>query len=482
MEKTMKNSEWKRKTKIICTLGPASRDEETIESLIKAGMNVARLNFSHNTHDYHKEVMDNVKKVRAKLNAPVAIMLDTKGPEIRLGLFEEGSVILKAGEDFTLVNEKITGDAGRAYITYGDLYKKVKPDTVILIDDGKIRLRVAQVIGTDIVCKVVEGGRVSDRKSLNVPNVHLDMPYISPADESDILFGIEQNVDFVAASFVRSADDVIALRRFMNYHGGHDIRIIAKIENIEGVDYFDAILAEADGIMVARGDMGVEVDFEKLPGIQKKFIRKCFCAGKMVITATQMLESMIHSTTPTRAEISDVANAVFDGTSAIMLSGETAMGDHPVRVVKVMAKIAVRAEQDAFEMGAFKGLTHDIDYSDTTNALCDAACTTAKDMNAAAIIAVTKSGSTARRVSKFRPVIPIVAATPDKKTFCQLALSWGVYPVLSLEQTDTDRLFKHAIDCAEQIDVVKKGDKVVVTAGVPLNVAGTTNILKVQVV
>ena len=478
----MKKNEWRRKTKIICTIGPASNSEETIEALVKAGMNVARLNFSHNSHEAHKENIEKLKRVREKLNAPLAIMLDTKGPEIRLGLFENGSVMLKPGSTFTLTHEQITGSAERAYITYADLYKQVKPDTVILIDDGKIRMKVQSIEGKDIVCKVIEGGKVSDRKSLNVPNVHLDMPYMSQADKSDILFGIEQDVDFVAASFVRSADDVRTLRRFMNYHGGHDIKIISKIENIEGVDNFDEILAESDGIMVARGDMGVEVDFEKLPGIQKKFIRKCFCAGKMVITATQMLESMIVSTTPTRAEISDVANAVFDGTSAIMLLGETAVGAHPVRVVNVMAKIAVRAEQDAFDMNVFNGMIYDIDFTDTTNALCDAACTTAKDMNAAAIIAVTKSGSTARRVSKFRPVIPIVAATPDHKTFCQLALSWGVYPVLALEQTDTDKLFKHAIDCAEQIDVVKKGDKVVVTAGVPLNVAGTTNILKVQIV
>ena len=343
-------------------------------------------------------------------------------------------------------------------------------------------MRVESAGETDIVCRVTEGGKVSNRKSINVPNTHLEMPYMSAADESDLLFGIENDVDFVAASFVRCAKDVIDLRKFLNYHGGHKVRIISKIENIEGVNNFDEILEYSDGIMVARGDMGVEVDFEKLPGIQKKFIRKCYSAGKMVITATQMLESMIHSTTPTRAEITDVANAVFDGTSAIMLSGETAMGDHPVKVVQVMAKIALQAEEDCFEMEVFKGMTHDIDFSDITNAICDAACTTAKDLNAAAIIAVTKGGSTARRVSKFRPFIPIVAATPDPKTFCQLSLSWGVYPVLSLEQNDTDRLFMHAIDCARQIDIVNKGDRVVVTAGVPLNIAGTTNILKVEIV
>ena len=472
----------KRKTKIIGTLGPASSDEKTVAALINAGMNVARLNFSHNTHENHKKVIDTVKKVREKMKAPVAIMLDTKGPEIRLGLFENGSAILKAGSTFTMTSETVMGNESIASISYAELPSAVEKGTTILIDDGKIRLTVLETDEKTIKCTVVDGGKVSDHKSINVPNRPLGMPYMSPADESDIIFGIEQDVDFVAASFVRSADDVITLRRFMNYHGGHGIRIISKIENIEGVENFDEILAVSDGIMVARGDMGVEVDFEKLPGIQKKFIRKCFSAGKMVITATQMLESMIHSTTPTRAEISDVANAVFDGTSAIMLSGETAMGDHPVRVVEVMAKIAERAEQDAFEMDVFRGIQHDIDYTDTTNAVCDAACTTARDINASAIIAVSKSGSTARRVSKFRPIIPIVAATPDIKTFYQLSLSWGVYPVLSLEQTDAEQLFVHAIDCAEQTEIVSKGDKVVVTAGVPLNVAGMTNTLKVMIV
>lgn len=478
----MSNSGQIRKTKIVCTLGPASSSEKMIEQLIDAGMNVARLNFSHNTHDYHKEVIDNVKRVRARLKTPIAIMLDTKGPEIRLRTFENDSVILKEGDLFTLTSREVVGNEKECSISYPDLPSQLREGNIILIDDGKIRLRVESAGETDIVCRVTEGGKVSNRKSINVPNTHLEMPYMSAADESDLLFGIENDVDFVAASFVRCAKDVIDLRKFLNYHGGHKIRIISKIENIEGVNNFDEILEYSDGIMVARGDMGVEVDFEKLPGIQKKFIRKCYSAGKMVITATQMLESMIHSTTPTRAEITDVANAVFDGTSAIMLSGETAMGDHPVKVVQVMAKIALQAEEDCFEMEVFKGMTHDIDFSDITNAICDAACTTAKDLNAAAIIAVTKGGSTARRVSKFRPFIPIVAATPDPKTFCQLSLSWGVYPVLSLEQNDTDRLFMHAIDCARQIDIVNKGDRVVVTAGVPLNIAGTTNILKVEIV
>lgn len=469
-------------TKIVCTIGPASDNEAVLTDLIRAGMNVARLNFSHNTHADHLETIKLIKRVRDKLHAPVAILLDTKGPEIRLRTFEGGSAILKKGAEFTLTTREVEGDCSICTISYADLPRQLDPGTHVLIDDGKIRLEVTDIEDTDIHCRVLDGGKVSNRKSINIPKVHLDLPYLSPADEADLIFGIEQDVDFIAASFVRCKEDVTTLRKFVNYHGGHKIRIISKIENIEGVENIDEILKASDGIMVARGDMGVEVDFEKLPGIQKKFIRKCYQSGKMVITATQMLESMIHSPTPTRAEITDVANAVFDGTSAVMLSGETAVGDHPVHVVEVMAKIARQAERDAFEMGVYKGLQHENDYTSTTNAICDAACKAAYDLHASAIIAVTKSGETARRVSKFRPDIPIVAATPDEKTFHQLALSWGVFPVLALPQTDTDTLFRHAIDCAKQIDVVESGDKVVITGGVPLNLPGYTNILKVQTV
>ncbi len=469
-------------TKIVCTIGPSSKSEQVITDLVKAGMNVARLNFSHNTHKDHLETIQLIKKVRNKLRAPVAILLDTKGPEIRLRTFENGSAMLEKGAEFTLTTREVEGTKDICSITYADLPRQLSIGTHILIDDGKIRLEVNEIEDTEIHCTVLAGGKVSNRKSINIPKVHLDLPYLSPADEADLIFGIENDVDFIAASFVRCKDDVVTLRKFVNYHGGHKIRIISKIENIEGVENIDEILKASDGIMVARGDMGVEVDFEKLPGIQKKFIRKCYQSGKMVITATQMLESMIHSTTPTRAEITDVANAVFDGTSAVMLSGETAVGDHPVHVVEVMAKIARQAERDAFEMGVYKGLQHENDFTSTTNAICDAACKAASDLHASAIIAVTKSGETARRVSKFRPDIPIVAATPDEKTFHQLALSWGVCPVLALSQNDTDTLFRHAIDCAKQIDVVDTGDKVVITGGVPLNLPGYTNILKVQTV
>ena len=471
-----------RKTKSVCTLGPATNSEAKMEALLRAGMNVARINFSHGTHDAHRETIETFRAVRDRLGLPAAVMLDTKGPEIRLRRFAEGAVTLQTGRRFTLTTRDVEGDETIASISYADLPRQLKPGDSVLIDDGRLRLRVDAADDTDILCTVLTGGPVSDRKGINVPGVKLDMPYLSPADEADIRFGVEMDVDFIAASFVRRKEDVIALRRFVDYWGGRNIRIIAKIENIEGIDNFDEILRYSDGIMVARGDMGVEVEFERLPGLQKQFIRKCYRAGKMVITATQMLESMIHSLTPTRAEITDVANAVFDGTSAIMLSGETAMGDYPEQAVQVMARIARQAEHDAFSMGVWRDAQFDLDSSDTTNAICDAACTTARDLGAAAIIAVTKSGTTARRVSKFRPAEAIIAATPIEKTFHQLSLSWGVYPVLSRMQESSDELFLHAIDCAKQIEAVRPGDIAVITAGVPLNVAGTTNLLKVQVI
>ena len=472
-----------RKTKIICTLGPASRNEKTLEEMLLQGMNIARLNFSHGTHEYHKESIEMFRKVRDKLKLPAAVMLDTKGPEIRIGLFKDGKkVTLKNGQQFTLTTNDIEGTDKIVSVSYKALPSELKAGDKILIDDGKILLEAVSFTDTDIVCNVVDGGELSGRKGINIPHIHLNMPYLSAQDEDDIRFGIEMDVDFVAASFVRCKEDVISLRKFMDYYGGHNIKIISKIENMEGINNFDEILRYSDGIMVARGDMGVEIEYEKLPGIQKKFIRKCYQSGKMVITATQMLESMIHSSTPTRAEITDVANAVFDGTSAVMLSGETAIGDHPALVVKVMAKIACQAERDAFDMDAYSGISYELGGCETTNAICDAACTTARDVQAKAILAVTKSGHTARRVSKFRPIEPIIAATPVIKTFHQLSLSWGVFPVLARNQNDEESLFRHAIDCAKQIDMVSSGDRVVITAGVPLNQSGTTNLLKVQVV
>lgn len=446
-------------------------------------MNVARLNFSHGTHESHQKVIDTFKKVRAESGQPIALLLDTKGPEIRIKTFKDGmKPILKKAQEFTLTSRDVEGDESIVSVTYTNLPKQLAPGKKVLIDDGRIELLVKSVSETDIVCSVIQGGEISSKKGVNLPYTHLDMPYLSESDKADLIFGINNDVDFVAASFVRCKEDVISLRKFLDYHGGHLIKIISKIENIEGVDNFDEILEYSDGIMVARGDMGVEVEYERLPGIQKKFIKRCYKAGKMVITATQMLESMIHNATPTRAEITDVANAVFDGTSAVMLSGETAMGAHPDLVVRVMSKIVRQAEQDYFEMNMSSDGGLDLDTKDKTNAICDAACTTARDLKAKAIIAVTKTGETARRVSKFRPIETIVAATPEPKTFNQLALSWGVSPVLALNQDNEEKLFMHAVDCAKQVDAVASGDTVVITAGLPLNMPGTTNLLKVETV
>ena len=471
-----------RKTKIVCTLGPATEDPALIRSMILSGMDVARLNFSHNTHEDHLRRINTIKELRRELERPVAILLDTKGPEIRLRNFENGKVTVEDGQTFTLTTEIIDGNGAKAAITYAKLPQEVNPGDRILIDDGKIHLEVTETSESDIHCRVLHGGVLSNHKSINIPNIRLSLPYLSEQDKADILFGIEQDVDFIAASFTRCKEDVIALRKFLDYNGGHSIRIIAKIENIEGVENFDEILRHSDGIMVARGDMGVEIEYEKLPGLQKRFIRRCYQSGKMVITATQMLESMMTNPTPTRAEITDVANAVFDGTSAVMLSGETAAGQFPLEAVRVMAKIAAQAEEDARLLSSNRNIPYDMDASDTTNAVCDAACTTARDIKANAIIVLTKYGQTARRMSKFRPDVAIVAATPVEKTFHQLSLSWGVYPVLARYQKTSDELFVHAIDCAKQIDVVKNGDRVVIVAGVPLDTSGSTNLLKVEIV
>ncbi len=472
-----------KKTKIVCTLGPASAKESVIEKMLENGMNVARLNFSHGTHEEHAKTIARFRRVRDRMKVPAAVLLDTKGPEIRVGTFGgEGKVTLVAGNRFVLTAREVEGDENCVSVTYSDLSRELKPGNRVLIDDGRVVLEVEEVTETDTICRVLEGGVISNRKGVNVPYIHLNMPFLSERDEEDLLFGIKHDVDFVAASFVRCAQDVISMRRFLDYHGGHKIRIIAKIENSEGVENFEEILKHSDGIMVARGDMGVEIAFERLPGIQKRFIRACYRSGKMVITATQMLESMIHSATPTRAEISDVANAVFDGTSAVMLSGETAMGIDPAHVVSVMARIVEQAEHDALEQDAFGTMRYDYDAADTTGAVSDAAGILAKDLGAKAIITVTVSGLSARRASKFRPNVPIVAATPDKKTYHQLALSWGVIPVLALPQATEESLHRHALDCAKNAEVVSKGDQVVITAGAPLGMVGTTNVLKVMMV
>ena len=426
-----------RKTKIVCTLGPACESPEIMRQMLLSGMNVARMNFSHGSHEEHGGRIKTFRAVRRELGLPAALMLDTKGPELRTGLFQEQKLLLKAGDRFTLYAKERMGDETGCSVSYPPLIRQLTPGANALIDDGRIRLEVEESDGEKAVCRVLVGGRISDHKGINVPNIHIDMPYLSEADKRDLIFGVEN---------------------------------------------IDSIIQASDGIMVARGDMGVEVEYERLPGIQKRFIRACYAAGKVAITATQMLDSMMHSPRPTRAEITDVANAVFDGTSAIMLSGETASGEYPVEAVQAMARIAAQAEADAFLMDVYKSLAYDTTHTDTTNAICDAACTTARDIHASAIIAVTKYGGTARGMSKFRPAMPIVAATPEEKTYHQLAMSWGVYPVLALNQRSTEDLFRHAVDCARQLDLVRTGDLVVITAGVPLSVSGTTNLLKVQVV
>lgn len=471
-----------KKTKIVCTIGPASRDADTMREMLEAGMNVARLNFSHGTHEEHRKTIETFRRVRDEQDRPAAILLDTKGPEIRLGDFENGSEILEEGDEFTLTSEECPGTKERVSTTYKALPSQVSLGTSILIDDGRVRLRVAGTTEEEVRCIVVNGGKVSNRKGVNIPNQSLDLEYISEADRQDILFGIEMDVDYVAASFVRSGADVKVLRSLLNENGGDRIKIISKIENTEGIENFKEILALSDGIMIARGDMGVEVDFEKLPGIQKKFIKECCKAGKTVITATQMLESMTHSPAPTRAEITDVANAVFDGTSAVMLSGESAAGDYPVETVKAMAKIVSQAEEDAEEVNQYKFLEVETNDRDVSNAMGHAACTTAHDIKASAIVAITTSGYTAEMMAKYKPVEPIIAATPDSKTYHQQALTRGVYPVLTQRSSNWNDLMEKAIEGAERMKFVKKGDCIVLSAGMPLQVPGTTNLIRVKTI
>lgn len=471
-----------KKTKIVCTIGPASRDADTMREMLEAGMNVVRLNFSHGTHEEHRKTIETFRRVRDEQDRPAAILLDTKGPEIRLGDFENGSEILEEGDEFTLTSEECPGTKERVSTTYKALPSQVSLGTSILIDDGRVRLRVAGTTEDEVRCIVVNGGKVSNRKGVNIPNQSLDLEYISEADRQDILFGIEMDVDYVAASFVRSGADVKVLRSLLNENGGDRIKIISKIENTEGIENFKEILALSDGIMIARGDMGVEVDFEKLPGIQKKFIKECCKAGKTVITATQMLESMTHSPAPTRAEITDVANAVFDGTSAVMLSGESAAGDYPVETVKAMAKIVSQAEEDAEEVNQYKFLEVETNDRDVSNAMGHAACTTAHDIKASAIVAITTSGYTAEMMAKYKPVEPIIAATPDSKTYHQQALTRGVYPVLTQRSSNWNDLMEKAIEGAERMKFVKKGDCIVLSAGMPLQVPGTTNLIRVKTI
>ena len=470
-----------RKTKIVCTLGPASSEDDIMRQMLLAGLDVARVNFSHGDHESHGEMIDRFRRVRDDLGKAAAVMLDTKGPEIRTGNFKEGKVMLEAGQTFTLTTREADGDSSGCSITYKMLPAELKRGDTVLIDDGKIRLTVKETTVEDIVCTVENSGPVSNHKGINVPKVRLSMEYLSPTDQSDLLFGIEKDVDYVAASFVRKADDVRDLRRFLDQNGGQRIKIISKIENLEGIENFEEILALSDGIMVARGDMGVEVEFERLPGIQKRFIKRCQQSGKIVITATQMLESMIGSPVPTRAEITDVANAVFDGTSAVMLSGESAMGKYPVEAVKAMARIARQAEHDdPRNLQGTSTIRHEMDADDTTNAVGHAACTLAQDIRAAAILAITKTGYTASRMSKFRPSTRVIAVTPHEKTFHQLAMIWGVQPVIVENLQNVDVLIYRCLEESRKQGFLRKGDKVVISAGVPLDVPGNTNMIRVE--
>ena len=468
-----------RKTKIVCTLGPSSTDEATIKEMLQAGMNVARLNFSHGSHEGHKKTIEKFRRVRDELGISAAVLLDTKGPEIRTGNFINGEEMLVDGQTFTLTTEAFEGTKEKVSVTYKNLPREVNKGNLVLINDGKIVIRVEETTETDVICTVVHGGKISNHKGINLPNVDLTMPYISPQDRADIIFGIENDVDYIAASFVRTANDVLAIREILEEKGNDEIKIIAKIESTQGIENFEEILDVADGIMVARGDMGVEVAYEMLPGIQKRFIRRCVQSGKIVITATQMLESMTTSPMPTRAEITDVANAVFDGTTAVMLSGETAAGMYPVEAVATMSKIAQQAEEDLLKMPSRQMIWHEMDAMDVTNAVGDAACTLAKDIKAASLMAITKTGYTARRMSKFRPQTPIIGATPYDKTYHQLALVWGVVPLKVEYSKDIEELF---VDCAlkaKMAEYIKPGDHMVISAGVPVDIPGNTNIIRV---
>lgn len=470
-----------RKTKIICTLGPATTDEKVVRELMLSGMNVARFNFSHSTHQEHKARYDQIEKLRNELNMPVATLLDTKGPEIRIGLIEGDKVEIKKGNKLILTTAEIMGTAERVSITYKDLPNDVKVGDRILIDDGLIEMRISDVTPTEITCDILNSGMISNRKGVNVPGVQLSMPYLSEQDKKDIEFGVKTGFDFIAASFVRTAKDIEDVRSLLAKCGGQKIKIVAKIENAEGVKNIDDILRVTDGVMVARGDMGVEIPFEEIPVLQKMLIKKAYNAGKQVITATQMLDSMMKNPRPTRAETTDVANAIYDGTSAIMLSGETAAGAYPVEAVKTMALIAQRAENDIDYGKRFRGRDLN-ELPNVTNAISHATVTTALDLRAAAILTVTKTGQTARMISKFRPVSPIIGCSPDPTVVRQMNMSWGVIPLLVEEKTTTDDLFQHAIDKAANCNLVDNGDLVVITAGVPLGVSGTTNLMKVHIV
>ena len=466
-----------RKTKIICTLGPSTDKDGVLRELVANGMNVARFNFSHGSYEEHKGRLDMLKAVRAELNKPVAALLDTKGPEIRLKEFKNGVEMLEAGQTFTLTTREVEGTKEICSITYKDLPQDVHEGGTIMLDDGLIKLAIKSVTDTDIVCEVLNSGKIKTKKGVNVPGVHLSMPYLSQRDRDDIIFGVQQGFDFIAASFVRTAQDVYDIRNLLNEYDSN-IRIIAKIENREGVNNIDSILSAADAVMVARGDLGVEIDFTELPGIQKNVIDRSFSFGKPIVTATQMLDSMMVNPRPTRAEISDVANAIYDGTSAIMLSGETAAGDYPVEALKTMSAIAERTENEEH----YRPQRHAEIQISVSDATAHAACLTAKDVNAAAIVTVSESGNTARLLSKYRPKQPIIACVMDEQVQRQLSLSWGITSLLMGPAHSTDELIEMSTALAEKNGYLHNGELTVVTAGVPVGVSGTTNMIKIHMV
>ena len=467
-----------KRTKIVCTIGPACEKEEIITEMIKAGMNVARLNFSHGTHEDHRKKFNLIKQVREKLNAPIAIMLDTKGPEYRIGTFAGGKIRLREGDTFTFTVEEVVGDEKRVSVSYKHLIEELQPGDRILLSNGLLIFEVRELREREAVCAVLAGGELSDKKSMSFPNKVLKQQYLSEQDKADLLLGIELGVDFIACSFVSQKQDILDIRKFLKEHGGDDIDLIAKIENRAGVNNIEEILEVSDGIMIGRGDMGVEIPFEELPSIQKHLIQKCRILGKRVITATEMLESMITNPRPTRAEITDVANAVYDGTSAIMLSGETAAGKYPVEAVRTMSKIAVEAEKDIDFIKRFRNT--DFKIKNTVDAISHATCGLAIDVKAKLIVVCTRSGTTARMVSRYRSPVNILAMTTNEKVWRKLSLSWGVESIVCDEYTSTEVIFYNAVTNAKNRKLAHTGDTIVITAGNPFGQCGNTNLIKIE--
>lgn len=467
-----------RKTKIVCTIGPASNNEETLTQMCLAGMNVARLNFSHGTHDDHKKNIELIKNVRKKLGLPIGILLDTKGPEYRIGIFENDKIELSDGDTFTFTTDDIIGDYRRVSVSYKGLPAEINPGDKILVNNGLLIFEAVEISDCDIICKVITGGTLSNRKSMSFPNKVLKQKYLSNQDMSDILFGAENGADFIACSFVSCAADIVAVKNFLSENGYHNIDIIAKIENQAGIDNIEEICAECSGIMIGRGDMGVEIPYEKLPAIQKHLITECRLLGKRVITATEMLESMITNPRPTRAEISDVANAVYDGTSALMLSGETAAGKYPVEAVKAMAKIAEETEQNVHYENKYS--KSEFKIKNTVDAISHSTCGMAIDIDAKAIVVCSISGMTARMVSRFRPPVDIIGLTTNENALRQLALSWGVTPVLVEDYPSIEVLFYVAKKKAKEIFNLSKGDKIVITGGATNGSSGNTDLIKIE--